>query len=122
MTTSTSTIDDDWLDRALDRMLDEAGREHRASYVADDGFTARVMSRLPLPATLPAWRRPAIILLWVLAAAVPVLALPDVFDAAFRRTVALLLGQRFGLAEAAVLLAMFGAVTWSSIVYALRVE
>lgn len=118
MTTSVSTVDDDW----LDRVLDDAGREHRASYVADDGFTARVVSRLPLSATLPAWRRPAIILLWVLAAAVPVLALPDVFDAAFRRTVALLLGQRLGLAQAAVLLAVFGAATWSSIVYALRVE
>ncbi len=42
----------------------QAGREHRAAYVADDGFTARVMARLPPPPTLPAWRRPVIVLLW----------------------------------------------------------
>ena len=32
----------DWLDTALAA----AGQEHRAAYVADDGFTARVIGRL----------------------------------------------------------------------------
>ena len=109
---------DDW----LDRMLEEAGREHREAYIADDGFTARIMARLPAPTTLPAWRRPAIILLWVLAAAVPILVLPGVFDNAFRSAVAMLVGSRIGLADAAMLMAAFGVVTWSSIVYALRVD
>ena len=42
----------DWLDAALAA----AGKEHRAAYVADDGFTARVIGRLPAAPTLPAWR------------------------------------------------------------------
>jgi len=61
---NTQDIDTaDWLDAALK----EAGREHRAAYVADNGFTARVIGRLPAAPTLPAWRRPVIILLWLLA-------------------------------------------------------
>jgi hypothetical protein len=42
---------DDWLDDVL-----RAGDD----YIADDGFTARVMSSLPPPAALPKWRRPAV--------------------------------------------------------------
>ena len=35
--------DDDWLDATLR----DDGREHRAVYINDDGFTARVMARCP---------------------------------------------------------------------------
>ncbi len=52
---TAAIADDDWLDRALA----DAGREHRAAYLDDDGFTARVAAALPAPATLPAWRKPA---------------------------------------------------------------
>jgi len=47
---------DDW----LDDVLRADGREHRADYLDDDGFTARVMSALPAAAQLPAWRKPAL--------------------------------------------------------------
>ncbi len=53
---------DDW----LDDMLRDAGREYRADYLADDGFTQRVMGELPEPVTVPAWRRPVVILMWAL--------------------------------------------------------
>ncbi|MBK7744825.1 MAG: hypothetical protein IPI40_14790 [Betaproteobacteria bacterium] len=54
--------DDDWLDAALRA----AGRDHRDLYVADDGFTARVVAALPAPETVPAWRKPALIALCAL--------------------------------------------------------
>ena len=55
---------DDWLDRLL---ADDAS-EHRDLYVADDGFTARVMAALPAPVTAPAWRKPVVVALWGVAA------------------------------------------------------
>ncbi|HEV2039836.1 MAG TPA: hypothetical protein VGT81_07295, partial [Casimicrobiaceae bacterium] len=61
MNEHTETIDDDWIEQALA----EAGREHRAGYISDDGFTARVAARLPEAWTLPAWRRPVVALLWL---------------------------------------------------------
>jgi len=106
----------DWLDAALE----EAGREHRAAYVPDDGFTATVIERLPAAPTLPGWRRPAIVLLWLLAGGAAVASVPSAFDDAFRGSVALLLGHRMGLADFAVLLALFGAAAWTSLVYAAR--
>ena len=54
---------DDWLDRLL---ADDAS-EHRDLYVADDGFTARVMAALPAPVTAPAWRKPVVVALWGVA-------------------------------------------------------
>ena len=57
---SDSTMDRDW----LDGILDADAREGRSAYIADDGFTARVMNALPSGLTLPAWRRPAVVALW----------------------------------------------------------
>ena len=56
---SATNADDDWLDAALRA----DGREHRAEYLDDAGFTARVMAALPAPTALPAWRKPALTLL-----------------------------------------------------------
>ena len=112
----THDIDGDWLDAALEA----AAREHRAAYVADDGFTANVVARLPVSPTLPAWRRPVIVLLWLLAGAVGLVSLPGVFDDAFRGSVALLLGSRVGLADFALLLVLCGAAAWGSLIYAAR--
>ena len=106
----------DWLDAALAA----AGKEHRAAYVADDGFTARVIGRLPAAPTLPAWRRPVIVLLWLLAGAGAVVAMPGAFDDAFRSGVALLVGRPLGLADLALLLVLCGAAAWTSLVYAAR--
>ena len=107
---------DDW----LDDMLRDAGREHRADYVADDGFTHRVMAQLPEPATLPAWRRPAVVLLWVLGVGAVMVSLPGLFEQVFRGAVVVLAGHRLGLPDVAMALLAFGAVTWSTVVYAVR--
>ncbi|MFO1317804.1 MAG: hypothetical protein U1F58_19580 [Burkholderiales bacterium] len=69
---SSGTPGDDW----LERMLAADGAAHRDAYVADDGFTARVMAGLPAPATLPAWRRPVVVALWSVAATGIAVAMP----------------------------------------------
>jgi hypothetical protein len=109
---------DDW----LDDMLRDAGREHRADYVADDGFTQRVMAQLPEPATLPAWRRPIVALLWVLAAGAVMFSLPELFEQLFRGAVAVLAGHRLGLADVSMALALFAGATWTTLIYAARSE
>ena len=113
---TTRDIDGDWLDAALEA----AAQEHRAAYVADDGFTMKVMDRIPAAPTLPAWRRPAIVLLWLLAGGAAMFSLPGAFDDAFRGGVALLLGHRMGLADFGMLLMLCGAAAWTSLVYAAR--
>ena len=52
--------DGDW----LDDLLRADGDLHRHAYIGDDGFTARVAAAMPVPASLPRWRRPALIGLW----------------------------------------------------------
>src|SRR5205814_9917004 len=65
----------DW----LDDMLRDVGREHRADYVADDGFTQRVMAQLPEPATFPAWWRTVVVHLWVVGIGVCMFSLTGFF-------------------------------------------
>jgi hypothetical protein len=115
--TSQPAIDaDDW----LDDVLRDAGREHRADYIVDDGFTQSVMAKLPEAATLPAWRRPVVVLLWVLAVGAVMFSLPGVFEDLFRGAVAVFTGHRVGLADIAAALILFGGVAWSTLVYAMR--
>jgi len=69
----------DWLDDVL--RADDG-------YIADEGFTARVMSALPPPAALPKWRKPAVAVLWGVAATGVAIAAPgaavDVAREAYR--------------------------------------
>jgi hypothetical protein len=118
--TMTKDLDiaDDWIERALRT----DGVEHRSTYIADDGFAGRVMARLPLPATLPAWRRPAIAVLWLCAAAVVALGLPGLFDDALRGGVTMLVGHRIGVADLVALLVIPSAAMWGILVYAARVD
>jgi len=118
MGTNRTSAGDDWLERAL--AADAA--EHAPAYVADDGFTARVLTRLPQVAALPAWRRPVVALLWLAVAVAGVAALPVWFDSAFRGAAALLVGHRFALTDIALLLTVLCAGTWSALVYAARAE
>ena len=112
------TDPDDWLEAAL--RADGAAR--RSEYIADDGFTASVVARLPVAATAPAWRRPTLVLLWLGAGIAALMAVPGLFDDTFRSSVAMVVGHRFGVADIAVLLGMLGVATWSSLIYAVRAE
>jgi len=107
---------DDW----LERLLAEDGRDHRAGYLADDGFTARVAAGLPAPVAMPAWRKPALALLWTIAALGVALALPAAFAEAASVVVRLLGRQPISLAGVATGLAALGVASWAGAVYALR--
>jgi hypothetical protein len=118
MGTTDSGSMDDWLEQALR----EGGIEHRAAHVADAGFTQRVLTRLPQPVALPAWRRPAIALLWLFAATAVLLGVPGLFDDAVRGTMALLVGHRISAADIVALLAVMALATWATLLYAMKVE
>ena len=109
---------DDWLEQALRA----EGAASRSDYIADDGFSASVMARLPVALTAPAWRRPAVALLWLGAGIAALLAVPGLFDDTFRGAVAMIVGRRFGIADIAVLLGLLSAATWASLIYAARAE
>jgi len=116
---------DDWLDAALRA----EGVEHRADYLADDGFTARVMAELPVPETLPAWRTPVLIVLWVCAGigvafALPGLladapSLPGLLSDAARETVRLVSGHPVSLTGIAVGILALAAANWTAAAFAL---
>ena len=89
---------DDWLEQAL-----RADAVEHSAYLADDGFTARVLKHLPPPAALPAWRRPVVALLWLVLAAAVAAALPGLFYDVFRGLVATVVARddnRLGLTAA----------------------
>jgi hypothetical protein len=108
----------DWLEQALQAH----GREHRTSYVVDDGFTARVLTGLPRPVTLPAWRKPVLALLWVCAGIAAAFAIPGLFDDAFRGAVTMFVGHRVGIADIAGALLVMGGTTWAALLYAARAD
>jgi hypothetical protein len=113
---STAHADDDWLDAALRA----DAREHRAGYIDDAGFTARVMAALPAPAALPAWRRPMLTALWAAAGLGIALALPGtVFDVA-HDVLGLIVGQRMSLAGITAGVVTLGVATWAAAAVALR--
>jgi len=107
-----------WIEQALK----SAASEHAAVYIADDGFTSAVMTRLPAPALLPAWRRPALALLWAIAVAAIIVALPDLFYDVFRSLAATVVGQPLTWSRIAAGVLLLGATTWGTIVYAMRTE
>jgi hypothetical protein len=80
------------------------------------------MARLPEPATVPSWRRPAVVLLWVLAVGAVMFSLPELFEQLFRGAVAVLAGHRLGLADVAMVLVLFAGATWTTLIYAARSE
>jgi hypothetical protein len=113
---STAHADDDW----LDAVLRTEAREHRAAYIDDAGFTARVMAALPAPVALPSWRRPMLTTLWAAAGLGIAVALPGtVFDVA-HDVLALILGQRVSLAGITAGVVALGVATWAAAAVALR--
>jgi len=106
----------DW----LDDLLAADGADERSSYVADEGFTARVMNALPVRLTLPAWRKPAIVALWVVALAAISLALPGAVLDIAREMYRLVGAQPVSLSGMVGALLFAGALSWSAAAYALR--
>ncbi len=115
---SPTRADDDW----LDDVLRADGRDHRAEYVDDAGFTARVMAALPSPATLPAWRKPALTALWAVAGVGIALALPGAVIDVSHDIVRLIVGQRVSLTGIATVVMGLGAAAWVAAAIALRDE
>jgi hypothetical protein len=109
---------DDWLERAL---VTDA-REHAHAYVADAGFTARVMDALPSPLALPAWRRWIVFALWGVAAFAFVLALPAAATEVARGIFRLLASHSFSLSEIAAALSLAVVAMWTATAVALRRE
>jgi hypothetical protein len=112
---AASDGDADWLDAALAA----DGRTHREAYIDDSGFTAHLTAALPAPATLPAWRKPALSALWAAAGLGVALALPtaatDVARELFR-----LAAHPVSLLEIVTAIAVLGALSWGGAAYVLR--
>jgi hypothetical protein len=107
----------DWVDRAL--LRDAA--DHAGEYIPDSGFTARVMQALPPSGdALPAWRRPAVTLLWVIAGALLAVSLPGVAVDVARAAYTLFSARPFSLSTLAVTLVAIGVCTWTAAAFALR--
>ncbi len=107
--------DDDWIERVL---RDDA-RGHAQDYLPDDGFTARVMHELPPPATLPAWRKSAVALLWTVAGAAAIAVFPDAFGDVTRE-VYRLFAQPLSLPQVGAAIVALGAAMWSGAAWMLR--
>jgi len=120
-TASTSPATDsapgrDW----LDGLLESDARDERSAYIADDGFTARVMQALPAALSLPAWRKPAVVALWGVALAGISLALPGVALDVAREAYRLLGAHPVSLSGMAGVVLFAGALSWSAAALALR--
>ena len=105
----------DWMDRLL-----LADADHAGDYIVDQGFTTRVMQKLPLAGALPSWRRPAVVALWAIAGVLLAVALPGVaFDVA-RTAYKLFAARPFALSTLALMLVAFGAASSAAAAVALR--
>ena len=107
-------------DDGLEGRLTADAAATREAYIADDGFTSRVMAALPSPLALPAWRKPAVIVLWSVAAAGLALAMPGAMLEVLREAYRLLATQPVslsGIAGAAITLV---ALTGAAAAYTLR--
>ena len=117
---SAAMTEADWLDAALRA----EGAAHRAEYLDDAGFTARVMAALPAPVALPAWRRPALTLLWALLGLGIALALPgvvvDVVRDVLRDVMRVVLGQGVSIAGIGAAVVAMAIVTWATAAFVLR--
>ena len=101
----------DWLDDIL--RADDA-------YIADEGFTASVMSALPAPAALPRWRKPAVAALWGVAAVGMAIAAPGAVVDVGREAYRLLATVPVSVAGLATAMAAIAAATGAAAALTLR--
>jgi hypothetical protein len=113
--TTTTAEARDWLD---DLLVADA-RDHAGDYLADEGFTARVMHELPAGA-VPSWRKPAVVGMWGAAAAGFVVAVPQVAIDVGREAFKLLVAHPITLPQIAIALIGIGFATWTAAAVALR--
>jgi len=104
----------DWLDRLL---ADDASAQAR-DYIDDAGFTAKVIAALPPPAALPAWRRPAVTVLWAAVGLGLAFALPSAATDVAREAFKLFAAKPFSLSEVLAVIALVGAGTWTTAIVA----
>ena len=107
---------DDW----LERLLVADGAAQREAYIADEGFAARVMSALPAQVAPPAWRKPALVALWSVAAAGIAVAMPGAVLDVGREAYRLLATQPVSLSGIAGAAVSMIALTWVAAAYTLR--
>jgi hypothetical protein len=107
---------DDW----LEHLLVADGAASREAYIADDGFTAKVMAALPAIAALPTWRKPAVVALWGVAAAALAVAAPGAMLDVAREAYRLLATQPVSLAGLAGAAATMLTLTGAAAAYMLR--
>jgi hypothetical protein len=115
-TLSPADNHDDWLEGAL---RDDA-LVHRAEYLPDDGFTARVMAKLPAALSLPSWRTPAVAALWAAAGIGIALSLPGAYADVVREYLRIVTGHPVTLDQIATGVVMLGVASWTAMVWALR--
>ncbi|MBS0320535.1 MAG: hypothetical protein JSR18_08345, partial [Proteobacteria bacterium] len=104
---------DAWLDALL---VDE-----RAAHIDDAGFTAQVMSALPAAVPVPAWRRPAVAVLWLGAAGLACFAIPGSVHDIARAAFTVLASQPVSPVMIVGALGAAAAAMWSAVAYASRV-
>ena len=73
-----------------------------------------------MPATLPAWRKPALAALWAGAGIGIALALPATVADVAHEILRVILGQRVSLAGIAATVLVLGAASWAAVAIALR--
>ena len=78
------------------------------------------MAALPAPATLPAWRKPALTGLWAAAGIGIALALPGTVVDVAREVLRVVIGQPVSLTGIAAGVVALGAATWAAAAVALR--
>jgi hypothetical protein len=109
-------ISADW----LDQLLASDAADHGGDYIADNGFTARIMQALPSRDALPAWRKPAIAAIWLVAAALLATSLPGTAHEVARGAFRLFAAKPFSLSTLAFVLAALGIAAWTGAAVALR--
>ena len=107
---------DDW----LEALLVADGAATREAYIKDDGFTAKVMAALPAVIALPAWRKPALVVLWGVAAGGLAIAAPGAMLDVAREAYRLLATQPVSLVGIAGAVAAMLALTGAGAAYVLR--
>lgn len=110
--------DGDWLDTALRA----DGRAFRDDYVSDDGFTARVAAALPARITLPAWRKPALLGLWVAGGLGAVVSFPGAFSEVTWEIFRVVASHPIAIADIAVGITAVAMLTFAAATWALRDE